>query len=209
MVQFLALKTDFSIIIPVYNRSEELQELLVSLTAQTYTKPFEVIVVDDGSSTPLKTVAESFANKLDIKYFYKQNSGPGASRNYGMDKASGNYFLIVDSDCIIPENYLTIVSNHLDTNFTDAYGGPDTAHPSFTVLQKAINYSMTSFLTTGGLRTGRSTKMFQLRSFNMGLSRKAYEITGGFSDMRIGEDIDLTFRLWDNELSVVGSVRCV
>jgi glycosyltransferase involved in cell wall biosynthesis len=196
-----SIKLDFSVIIPVFNRSDELNELLGSLAVQNYVKPFEVIVVDDGSTTPLEEIVNTFKDRLNINYFYKENSGPGLSRNFGMQRASGNYFIIFDSDCLLPESYLQIVDNQLSKNYTDAYGGIDTAHESFTPLQKAINYSMTSFLTTGGLRRGKSTRKFQLRSFNMGLSLKAFEITGGFRDRRIGEDIDLSYRLWGHQLT--------
>lgn len=201
MFKYDSLKLNFSIIIPVYNRPSELQELLASLAEQTYDQPFEVIVVDDGSSVSLENEVLKYDNRLNVKYFYKDNSGPGLSRNYGMQRATGNYFLIFDSDCIIPQNYLKNVADYLLNNYSDAFGGPDAAHASFSTLQKAINYSMTAMLTTGGLRTGKSTRKYQLRSYNMGLSKKAFEQTGGFSAMRIGEDIDLTFRLWREQLT--------
>jgi glycosyltransferase involved in cell wall biosynthesis len=190
---------EFSIIIPVYNRPKEIEELLDSLTKQTFNKKFEVVVVEDGSSLSSKGIVEQYFDKLNLKYFYKENSGAGESRNFGMSKASGNYFIIFDSDCIIPKNYLKEVDEKLNQNYTDAFGGADAAHESFTSIQKAINYSMTSFLTTGGLRgSKKSIHKFQPRSFNLGISKKAFEITKGFSKMKIGEDIDLTFRLWEN-----------
>ena len=192
----------FSIIIPVYNRPEELDELLLSLQKQEYGEKFEVIVVEDGSTMTSKSVADRYGSHIDIKYCFKKNSGPGDSRNYGMDRASGQYYILLDSDCILPASYMKNLSKALDTNYTDAYGGPDTAHENFTVLQKAINYSMTSFLTTGGLRSSESnSRKFQLRSFNMGLSKEAFEQTGGFSKQRIGEDIDLNFKLIQEGLS--------
>ncbi len=189
----------FSIIIPVFNRPQEIEELLVSLSAQDIQEDLEVIVIEDGSTTPCKDIVKKFDSKLNIQYYYKENSGPGESRNYGMQRANGNYFIILDSDVILPPNYLKKVSNQLSTNFTDAFGGPDAALASFTLLQKAINYSMTSFLTTGGIR-GKKTSIgkFQLRSFNMGLSKDAFYQTQGFSNMQVGEDIDLTFRLWEH-----------
>ncbi len=196
------MNLNFSIIIPVFNRSQEIEELLESLTKQEYTKNFEVIVVDDGSTDKSDLIVSNFQNNLDVKYFYKENSGPGQSRNYGMERASGNYFIILDSDVLLPEHYLNEVSTVLTKNFTDAYGGADTALPNFSQIQKAINYAMTSLLTTGGLRGSESEdKKFQLRSFNLGLSKKAFEITGGFSKQHFGEDIDLTFRLWAQNLS--------
>ncbi len=193
------MKINFSIIIPVYNRPNEIDELLESLTKQDYSDDFEVLIVEDGSTDKSEHLVEKYKNQLDLKYFFKENSGAGASRNYGMSHANGNYFLILDSDVIVPKNYLTEVSKGLNTNYTDAFGGPDAAHQSFTSLQKAINYSMTSFLTTGGIRGKKNAVgKFQPRSFNFGLSQTAFSKTNGFSDLKFGEDIDLTFRLWEN-----------
>ena len=187
-----------SIIVAVYERQDELTELLTSLTKQTNPN-FEMIIVDDGSKNKLDTVCEKFQNQLDIKYYYKSNSGPGKSRNYGMEKANGNYFIFLDSDTIIPPTYIQSVFDELTANFVDAFGGPDDADESFNAYQKAITFSMTSFLTTGGIRGGKKqVGKFQPRSFNMGISRKAYEVTGGFAAMRIGEDPDLSMRLWEN-----------
>jgi glycosyltransferase involved in cell wall biosynthesis len=189
----------FSIIIPVYNRPQEIDELLQSLTKQTYIKKFEVVVVEDGSENISKEIVQTYSKDLNIQYYLKNNTGAGASRNYGMQHATGKYFIIFDSDCIIPPNYLVEVENALTEKYTDAFGGADAAHESFTTIQKAINYSMTSFFTTGGIRGNKkAVDKFQPRSFNLGISKKAFEITNGFSKMKIGEDIDLTFRLWDN-----------
>ncbi len=174
-----------------------MDELLQSLTEQSYLKSFEIIVVEDGSTLKSDTVVERYSELLNIKYFYKENSGAGASRNYGMQYANGNYFIIFDSDCIIPVQYLEVVDRQLSLKYSDAYGGADCAHESFTNLQKAINYSMTSFLTTGGIRgRKKSVNKFQPRSFNFGMSKRAFEDTGGFSDLKIGEDIALTLSLW-------------
>lgn len=193
------MELQFSIIIPVYNRPQEIDELLASLTRQTDVKNFEVIIVEDGSTEKSDKIILKYKKILNINYFFKNNSGAGASRNFGMQKATGNYFIIFDSDCIIPSHYLKEVADALDKNYTDAYGGADAAHHSFTIIQKAINYSMTSFLTTGGIRgSKKSVDKFQPRSFNFGISKKAFDKTKGFSDMKIGEDIDLTFRLWQN-----------
>lgn len=193
------MKLQFSIIIPVYNRPNEIDELLDSLTTQNYTNDFEVIVVEDGSTIKAEKIINKYSNKLNLHYFYKENTGAGASRNFGMQKASGNYFVVFDSDCIIPPNYLMEVEEALVQNYTDAYGGADAAHDSFTTIQKAINYSMTSFLTTGGIRGNKkAVDKFQPRSFNFGISKNAFEVTKGFSKMKIGEDIDLTFRLWEH-----------
>lgn len=189
----------YSIIIPVYNRPQEIEELLQSLAKQTFTKDFEILVIEDGSTLKSDEVVSKYKDLLNIKYHFKENTGAGASRNFGMELATGNYFIILDSDCIIPSHYLAAVDFALDENYTDAYGGADAAHETFTTIQKAINYSMTSFLTTGGIRgSKKAVGKFQPRSFNFGISKKAFEATNGFSKMRIGEDIDLTFRLWKN-----------
>jgi len=185
-----------SFIIPVYNRPQEIDELLASLTQQTYLLPFEVIVVEDGSAQNCDNIIAKYKSKLDLKYFLKQNTGAGLSRNFGMQKASGNYFIVLDSDVLVPEKYLEVVFSALAAHFTDTYGGPDAAHGSFTEVQKAINYAMTSFFTTGGLRGGSNKKSnFQPRSFNMGISKKAFETTQGYSNRKIGEDIELSFKL--------------
>ena len=193
------MKLLFSLIIPVYNRPNEIDELLNSLVKQTYINSFEVIVVEDGSTNSSEEIIKNYSKKINLKYFFKENSGAGESRNFGMQKASGNYFIIFDSDCIIPPNYLVEVENTLIKNYTDAFGGADAAHESFTNIQKAINYSMTSFFTTGGIRGNKkAVDKFQPRSFNLGISKTAFEATKGFSKMKIGEDIDLTFRLWEH-----------
>lgn len=191
------MKLSFSIIVPVYNRPKEIEELLTSLQHQNFTNDFEVLIIEDGSTLKCDQIVASFRPKLNANYFFKENSGAGQSRNFGMQKALGNYFIVLDSDVILPKNYLSIVQNKLQQNFTHAFGGPDAAHPNFTPLQKAINYSMTSFLTTGGIRgKKKSVGKFQLRSFNLGISKEAFEKVQGFTAMRAGEDIDLTFRLW-------------
>ncbi|WP_158838622.1 glycosyltransferase [Polaribacter sp. L3A8] len=189
----------YSIIIPVYNRPTEIDELLESLTQQDFSKDFEVLIIEDGSTEKSEAVVGKYNNQLDLKYFFKENSGAGASRNFGMQHANGDYFIILDSDVIVPSQYLSEVNKALKINFTDAFGGPDAAHKSFTALQKAINYSMTSVLTTGGIRGKKqAVGKFQPRSFNLGLSKAAFNKTQGFSKMKNGEDIDLTFRLWEN-----------
>lgn len=173
-----------------------MDELLQSIQALKAAKSPEIIVVEDGSVDTCVSVVEKYKDSLDIKYCFKKNSGPGDSRNYGMQRAHGDYFILLDSDCILPEDYLLIVERALEEAYVDAFGGPDKAHDSFSSWQKAVSYSMTSFLTTGGLRNSESSsQQFQLRSFNMGLSRKAYNLTGGFSKQRIGEDIDLNYKL--------------
>ncbi len=188
----------FSIIIPVYNRPQEIEELLESLTKQDFSDSFEVLVVEDGSTEKSENIVERYKNQLDLKYFFKENSGAGDSRNFGMQQATGNYFIILDSDVIVPKQYVTEVAKALKENYTDAFGGPDAAHESFTSLQKAINYSMTAVLTTGGIRgKKKAVGKFQPRSFNLGLSKTAFSKTNGFSKLKVGEDIDLTFRLWE------------
>jgi len=187
----------FSIIIPVYNRPDEIKELLDSLILTDYKEDFEVVIIEDGSNIKCDNIIDLFKTKLTISYLSKENTGPGDSRNYGMKMAKGDYFLIFDSDCIIPKNYLSEVSSQLKLNYVDCFGGPDQAMKSFTNLQKAIDFSMTSFLTTGGIRGGsEKINRFQPRSFNMGLSKKAYEVSGGFGNIHPGEDPDLSIRLW-------------
>jgi glycosyltransferase involved in cell wall biosynthesis len=188
----------FSLIIPVYNRPEEVDELLESLSQSDYNEIFEIVIVEDGSTVRCQDVAQKYGDKLDISYYYKENSGPGDSRNYGMKKARGDYFIIFDSDCIIPKHYLSEVDTALKQNYVDCFGGPDKALDSFSDIQKAINFAMTSFLTTGGIRGGsEKIDKFQPRSFNMGLSRKAFEASNGFGNIHPGEDPDLSIRLWN------------
>ncbi len=186
----------FSIIIPVYNRPDEIDELLESLTHQTQ-KNFEIIIVEDGSDVTCKHILEKYTPVLNITYFFKQNTGPGNSRNFGMSKAKGDYYIIFDSDCIIPEHYIHAVENSLRELYVDCFGGPDKALDSFSPVQKAIDFSMTSFLTTGGVRGGSERiDKFQPRSFNMGLSPQAFQATQGFGIIHPGEDPDLSIRLW-------------
>ncbi len=188
----------FSLIIPVFNRPDEVEELLESLSLLDYKANFEIVIVEDGSSLKCDDVVRTFEGKLHLSYYFKQNSGPGDSRNFGMEKAKGDYFIIFDSDCIIPKNYLTEVTNALNENYVDCFGGPDKALDSFSDIQKAINFAMTSFLTTGGIRGGsEKIDKFQPRSFNMGLSRKAFEASHGFGNIHPGEDPDLSIRLWE------------
>ena len=187
---------DISFIIPVYNRPDELEELLGSFLDLEGNRDFEIVVVEDGSQISSSEVIDKFINDLDISYFYKANSGPGGSRNFGMDNAKGNYFIILDSDCILPKSYLTSVLKSLNINYVDCFGGPDAAHQSFSNLQKAINFAMTSYITTGGIRGGKnSVEAFQPRSFNMGISRVAFQATKGFGKLHPGEDPDLSIRL--------------
>lgn len=185
----------YSIIVPVFNRPDEVDELLDSLTRQAYSQ-FEVIIVEDGSSTPCKDVCDKYNNVLDIQYFLKENSGPGQSRNYGAERAKGDYLIILDSDVVLPDGYLMAVDKELEENPCEAFGGADASHPSFTPVQKAISYSMTSFFTTGGIRGGKAKlDKFYPRSYNMGIKREVYEQLGGFSKMRFGEDIDFSYRI--------------
>lgn len=186
---------DLSIIIPVYNRPEEIKELLQSLTRQTISN-FEVIVIEDGSAIKCNDIIELFKENLNIHYFFQENTGPAGARNKGASVAKGNYFIFFDSDCVVPEKYIEIVLQFLQDHYTDAFGGPDKADTSFTPIQKAINYSMTSFFTTGGIRGGtKKLDKFHPRSFNMGISKEVFEKTKGFSPMRFGEDIDFSLRI--------------
>ena len=185
----------YSIIVPVYNRPDEVDELLESLSNQTQ-KDFEVIIVEDGSVKTCKDVCDKYADILVLHYYAKENSGPGQSRNYGAERATGEYLLILDSDVVLPAGYIEAISQSLAANPTEAFGGPDAAHPSFTPVQKAISYSMTSFFTTGGIRGGKAKlDKFYPRSFNMGIRKDVYLHLSGFSKMRFGEDIDFSYRI--------------
>jgi|AntRauTorcE11897_2_1112592.scaffolds.fasta_scaffold01682_1 glycosyltransferase involved in cell wall biosynthesis len=192
----------FSIIVPVYNRPQEIRELLESLTRQSFTN-FEVVIVEDGSLEKCKAIVESFNEFLNITYFYIPNGGQGFARNYGMEKASGDYFVLFDSDCIIPPEYLSVLAPVLEERSLDAHGGPDAAQDNFSNLQQAINYSMTSALTTGGIRgKTKDRSNYQARGYNMGLSRKAFKTTGGFVDPNKGEDIELSIRIKKSDLKL-------
>ena len=186
----------YSVIVPVYNRPNECEELLESLTHQTQ-HDFEVIIVEDGSSVPCRDVVERYADKLAVHYYDKPNSGPGQTRNYGVERANGEYVIILDSDVVLPEGYFAAIDAELAANPCDAFGGPDRAHESFSTTQKAINYAMTSFFTTGGIRGGKAKlDKFYPRSFNMGVRREVYQALEGFSAMRFGEDIDFSTRIF-------------
>ena len=200
----------YSIIVPVYNRPDEVDELLQSLCEQTV-KDFEVLIIEDGSVKPCKDVCDKYASILDLHYYAKENSGPGQSRNYGAERANGEYVIILDSDVVLPNGYLQSIVDSLQLTVDSydhctlstvnsqlvAWGGPDATHPSFTPIQKAISYSMTSFFTTGGIRGGGKAKLdkFYPRSFNMGIRRDVYLQLGGFTKMRFGEDIDFSYRI--------------
>ncbi|MGN0212803.1 MAG: glycosyltransferase, partial [Muribaculaceae bacterium] len=191
----------FSVIVPVYNRVDEVRDLLASLACQT-SGDFEVVIVEDGSTVPCKEVVDAYRDKIDIQYFHKENEGRSIARNYGMEHARGEYFVFFDSDCVIPDAYFATLRARLDESYTDCFGGPDAAHDSFTDVQKAINYSMTSFLTTGGIRGGKvKLERFVPRSFNMGYSRKVWEQIGGFREM-FSEDIDMSTRVRRSGFSI-------
>jgi glycosyltransferase involved in cell wall biosynthesis len=193
----------FSIIVPVYNRPDEVEELLKSLVEQSE-QNFEVIIVEDGSELPSREVVGKFDALLEVFYLFKPNSGPGLSRNFGVERAHGNYFVFVDSDCILPPQYISELNKAMAKEEIKCFGGPDKAHESFTPVQKAISYSMTSFFTTGGIRGGsRKVIKFHPRSFNMGFSPEVYKITHGYAPIRFGEDIDLSLRIED------AGFRCV
>ena len=192
----------YSIIVPVYNRPDEVDELLESLSSETL-KDFEVVIVEDGSKITCKDVCDKYANILHLHYYYKENSGPGQSRNYGVERANGEYVLIVDSDAVAPAGFMQAIDDELQRQPSDAWGGPDAAHESFTDVQKAISYAMTSFFTTGGIRGGKKQlDKFYPRSFNLGIRREAYLALGGFSKTRFskmslyGEDIDFSIRIY-------------
>ena len=195
------MDVSISIIVAIYNRRDELTELLDSLLVQE-DKDFEIVIVDDGSSVELLPVVDLYQGKLNIQYFKKQNSGPGLSRNYGAERAKNSWLVFLDSDVVVPRDYIKNIKNNLQTEPTDAFGGADKADENFSNLQKAISYSMTSVFTTGGIRgSKKAVSKFQPRSFNMGVNKAVFSAVGGFSDMRIGEDPDLSMRLWENGFS--------
>lgn len=192
----------YSLIIPVYNRPEEIDELLQSLALQTY-RDFEVLVIEDGSFDDSEHIVNKYNEHLQLSYFRKSNTGPGDTRNFGAFKSKGDYLIFLDSDCIVPPDYLTEVEKELKNHLCDAFGGPDRADDSFTPIQKAINYAMTSFFTTGGIRGGKKKlDKFYPRSFNMGVKTDVFEELNGFSNMRFGEDIDLSIRLFKQSRTV-------
>lgn len=192
----------FSIIIPVYNRIEEVDDLLKSLAAQKC-KDFEVIIVEDGSTNPCREIVANYSDKVDIKYYFKKNEGRSIARNYGMERSAGDYLIFFDSDCVIPPDYFAVLTQYLEKSPVDCFGGPDAAHESFSNTQKAINYSMTSFLTTGGIRGGKvQLEKFTPRTFNMGFSRRVYDEVGGFREM-FSEDIDMSTRIRKAGFSIV------
>src|SRR5690554_6622977 len=186
----------YSFVVPVFNRPIEIKELLESMALLDYSKPFEIVIVEDGSTETAEKIVADFRTKLNINYIFKENSGPGPSRNYGMERAGGNYFIILDSDCLLPKEYLSNVDRFLSNEFYHCFGGADAAHSSFSPLQKAINYVMTSLLTTGGIRGKRkAVQKFEPRSFNMGLSKEVFQVSGGFGKIHPGEDPDLSQRI--------------
>jgi glycosyltransferase involved in cell wall biosynthesis len=192
----------FSVIIPLFNRPQEINELLETLTKQTYLQ-FEVLVIEDGSTLDAEAIVAGYKDKLDIRYYKKPNEGQGFTRNFGFERAKGDYFIIFDSDCLIPEDYLEIVKDYLYEHNLDAYGGPDAAHESFTPIQKAISYAMTSPFTTGGIRgNSKHIGQFHPRSFNMGVSREVWEKVGGFILTRLGEDIEYSIRIHANGFKI-------
>lgn len=192
----------YSVIVPVYNRPNEVDELLSSLTEQTF-KDFNILIVEDGSSEDCQEVIQKYSDQLNIEYFYKENTGPGDSRNFGMQKATGEYLVFFDSDCIIPKDYFKHAEAELSKRPLDCFGGPDSADSSFTTVQKAINYAMTSIVTTGGIR-GKQNKLdtYQPRSFNMGIKKTVFEDIGGFSDIHPGEDPDFSYRIMNKGYTV-------
>lgn len=175
--------------------------MLDSLREQSV-RDFEVIIVEDGSTKDCRREAEEYGGAMRVRYFLKENGGPGPARNYGAERAEGEYLIILDSDCVLPPGYLEAVDTELRREPSDAFGGPDRAHPDFTTTQKAINYAMTSFFTTGGIRGGKKRlDKFYPRSFNMGIRRVVMKALGGFSAMRFGEDIDLSLRIFEGGYS--------
>lgn len=192
----------FSVIVPLYNRPAEIKEMLTSLLDQTY-QNFEVIIVEDGSKNKAEDIVNKFKDKLNIQYYFKKNEGQGFARNYGFERAKGDFFIVFDSDIIVPKDYFIKVMEGIRENNLDAFGGPDAAHESFTPIQKAISYSMTSPFTTGGIRGNKNhVGQFHPRSFNLGISREVWEKTGGFKLSRRSEDIEFSIRMINSGIKV-------
>jgi len=185
---------DISFIIPVYNRPDEIHELLMSFSCLEGDKDFEIVVIEDGSTKKCDHIVNRFSD-INISYHLKTNSGPGDSRNYGMNVAKGKYYIILDSDVILPANYNKVLIENLINDYSDCFGGVDDSHKSFSNFQKAVSFSMTSFITTGHIRGGSKSRDFQPRSFNMGISREAFLKSKGFGKIHPGEDPDLSIRL--------------
>jgi len=190
----------FSIIIPSFNRVDEITALLVSMEELRFPRSqFELIIADDGSTDETLHFIKSYssASGLNLILVSQSNQGPGAARNLGVAAASGDFFIFIDSDVTVPGHWLEEISKQLQLEGGQAFGGPDTYRDDFPALLKAINHSMNSFLTTGGLRgkKGKSLARYYPRSFNMGLSRALWEKTGGFSKLRHGQDIEFSHRL--------------
>lgn len=206
---FTTMNYLFSFIIPVFNRPKEIEDLLKSCLYVQNIKSCEIVIIEDGSDQTSRHIAESFKGRLNISYYFKTNTGPGDSRNYGMGLAKSDYFIILDSDVLLPPEYIINIEESLKNEYVDCFGGPDRAHKSFSPLQKAINYSMTSFFTTGGVRGKENQKKsFQPRSFNMGLSKKAFNRSGGFSNIHPGEDPDLAIRLKEMDFKLALFPNC-
>ena len=193
---FSRMKSKYSFIVPVYNRPEEVSELLQSFYEMKTQISFEIVIIEDGSTISSNAIVKEYSSVLNIQYLEKENTGPGDSRNYGMRKAIGEYFIILDSDVVVPNHYLNSVEEFLEETPVDCFGGPDAAKENFSEIQKAINFVMTSFLTTGGIRgKEKSVKNYEPRSFNMGISKEAFQKTGGFGTIHPGEDPDLSIRI--------------
>lgn len=201
------MEPKYSLIVPVYNRIDEVRDLMNSLEAQTV-KNFEVIIVEDGSTEPCKDVVEN-RNNVDARYYYKSNEGRSIARNYGIERANGRMLVFVDSDVVLPPDYFEKLDRSLaEAGNPDCFGGPDAAHESFSPTQKAISFAMTSFLTTGGIRGGKvQLEKFVPRSFNMGYTREVYETVGGFREM-FSEDIDMSTRIRKAGFSIALLPEC-
>ena len=185
----------FSCIIHVYNRAGEIKDLLNSLLSQSYTQ-FEVVIVEDGSTLRCEEVVAAFGHDLSIRYFYQENTGQGFARNFGMQQAKGDFFVILDSDVLLPPTYFEALEKAIATRSLDAFGGPDAAAEDFSPLQKAMDFAMTSFWTTGGIRGKlKDTAAYQARGFNMGVSRAVFDRLGVFVDPNSGEDIEWSLRI--------------
>jgi len=198
----------YSIIIPCFNRADEVAELLESISQLKFDPAqFEIIISDDGSTDNTKKLVEQNKSKLqcDLIYLTQNNSGPGAARNHAMENANGDFFIFIDSDVTLSADWLFHIDLTLVEKKADAFGGPDSYREDFSPFLKAVNYSMTSFITTGGLRGKKGKKLarFYPRSFNMGLSRELWKKIGGFGSLRHGQDIEFSHRIIESGAQVI------
>lgn len=189
----------FALISPTFKRPDEVTEFLDSLRKLDYPKDkFEIILGDGTPGDELRPLIYPYQKDLPLKIYYEEFLPVSNARNRAAELSTAQFFIFLDSDCIIPEGYLKAVEFFLDAHpQINLFGGPDAASEDFTDLQKAISFSMTSFLTTGGIRGGSSSvTTYHPRGFNMGISAELFNKVGGYDENFVcGEDVELSMRL--------------